>query len=469
MIKISTKYAILIGINDYKEEKNSTIRLKPLKGCVKDIQNMKKVLVEKCGFKEKNIYSIESSEENPQIEIWSRVNSFLDEMRKCFNKGEDSIYFHFSGHGILNETISNIMLHNYPLEVIKIPELIIEKLNPKVQFYTFDCCHCGESKYTRGEEQHKLDEYFKKSSGLYALYACKKNQVAIETEDGGKLTNTIIQVISDLKYYDSDKVLSAGILVEQVKQEMIKERQEPIGVIDSAGYYPFSAESMWLKETSTNEEKNMIEKLTDKREIEINYNEIPEQIYKKNNMFFDVISRCLKNVFDNNKIEYFEEHFKEFILKVIYESLKYIPLKSGLERIEKKVNNPFSISIFRTTSKEYEYSLGIDSKDQLFYYSFDSKFKNTFGIGFLLLPLKFGVSLSIISSSKKFRDEEERIENTNYYFDSFPLKEDEIPKLSNFIEKEIEKIIKEQQELNEKYNDYLTKEYIKFQNDVMKF
>lgn len=468
MIKISTKYAILIGINDYKEEKDSTISLKPLKGCVKDIQNIKKVLVEKCGFEEKNIYSIESSEENPQTEIWSRVDSFLDEIRKYFNKREDSIYFQFSGHGILNENIPYIMLHNSPLEVRKIPELIIEKLNPKVHFYTFDCCHCGESKYTRGEEQHKLDEYFKKSSGLYALYACKKNQVAIETEDGGKLTNTIIQVISDLKNYDEQKVLSAGALIERVKQKMSTEKQEPIGVIESTGYYPFSSESMWLKETSDIKGKNENKSLVEKKALEIDYNEIPNQRDKAIVIFFEIISKCLEDIYTKNKIKYSNGSFREFMIKKVYESLKWKPLKSGLEKKEIIMKNSWGFSIFGANDIKYEYSLKIDSQKKLIYYSFDGKFKNSFGIGFIVLPLRFGVSISIISVKRKFEEEEE-IENNNYYFNSFSINEEEKESMYGFIAEKIEDIIKEQQELNKEYDENLLKEYNEFQNDIVKF
>lgn len=458
----------MIGINDYKEDNNSTLKLKPLKGCVKDVQNIKKVLIEKCGFNEENIYSIESSEENHETEIWNKFYLFLDKISDSFIRGKDSIYFHFSGHGVLNETASNIMLHNSPLEVTRIPELIIQRIEPQVQFYTFDCCHCGESNYTRGEkENYKLSDYFKKSSGLYILYACKKNQVAFETEEGGKLTNTIIKIISDLKYYDKDKILSAGALVEQVKKEMLEDKQEPIGISDSTGYYPFSTKKFWLSEHVDENIKRESKKIVNREDVNINCDEICNQRHEIIVEFFKIILKSLDEVFNEQKIHYFDSKFEEGMLKKVYESLKWKPLESGLEKkmlIEKSV---LAFSVFRPNDIKYKYSLKIDSRSKLIYYFFNGKFKNTFGIGFIILPVKFGVSISMILTKKKFGEEEE-IENTNYFFDALKLKEDEKEKFYLFIKEKIKEKIEEQQQINEEYDEDLLVEYSEFQGDIIK-
>jgi hypothetical protein len=95
-----THYAILIGINAYQE--------KPLKGCVRDIQDIetylnrssKKPLVVKIFTASENVDSETTgpSEESRPRPTYANVTFALEEVAQKANPG-DFVYIHFSGHG----------------------------------------------------------------------------------------------------------------------------------------------------------------------------------------------------------------------------------------------------------------------------------------------------------------------------------------------------------------------------------
>lgn len=484
------KYAILIGIDDYKKDSQSTYKLSPLKGCVKDIKKIKEVLIDKCGFKEKNIYSIESTEEQTEIEIRNKIGLFLEEIRETFEDEQDSIYFQFSGHGVLHDEASYIMLHNSPIEVLKIPEIINKELIPKHQFYTFDCCHCGgEATYVRGtnNDNETLEKLLKKSSGIDILYACKKNQAALETENGGKLTNSIIKIISDSNYYDKDKVLSSGTLIEQVKKEMIDEKQEPIGCTQTNGYYPFAAKAFWKTkeaieiklEKEEEVKKNMIEKrdeevksiFSDSQNFDENRRTMSENI-------LDLIERNFYYVLEEMEVKAKESSIPLSLLSKIYNSLDHIPLSSGIrkevkerENINPLISSQINAIFAGKDGPKYEYRFGPDSFKFALNYSTSGEFSNTFKIRVVVLPLQFGISLTFILSSSCFGGGDESIELENIYLnvmssDEFISKKEEI---NSYFNKKIIEIVNKNLEKDIQFNIMLKEEYNKFEASVTKF
>ncbi|MGL5126355.1 MAG: caspase family protein [Fusobacteriaceae bacterium] len=472
------KYAILIGINDYEVDTENTYQLKPLKACVKDIQNIKDVLIKKCGFKKKNIYSIESYEGHTEKEIRNKIEMFLDEISQTFENETDSIYFQFSGHGVLSDDLSYIMLHSSPLKILEIPDIIGRRIIPKYQFYTFDCCHCGQVTYVRGKESEaeNLNEFFKKSDGIDILYACKKNQVALETENGGKLTNSIIKIISDLEYYDKDSILSSGILIDFVKKEMIEEKQEPIGFSQTTGYYPFAAREFWEDEVKDEKKIDEVEvQETKERSFNINYSSIYKQRLETINVFFKIVESCIDEIFKEYNIKYSEDVISKLLVKDIFKSLDYIPFESGLEKrkIIPKNNSliqSYAMKILGNYNYEYEYLLRENSEKKLINYVFGEKFQSIFGIGFIILPIKFGVSVSVVSTDIKFGEENQKSEIKNYYFEAFSKEKLKEKKnvIHNFIKEQIEFILKKQKETNQIYDENLFKEYIDFQEVITK-
>src|SRR5262245_7193840 len=78
--------ALLLGINDYKH-------VNPLRGCVNDVENVRKLLTEKFGFDAKNVKTL----------INQRVTKakVQEQMKWLFRDARegDRLVFHFSGHG----------------------------------------------------------------------------------------------------------------------------------------------------------------------------------------------------------------------------------------------------------------------------------------------------------------------------------------------------------------------------------
>lgn len=90
-----TRYAILIGINAYPE--------KPLKGCVRDVQNIKTYLEGVSTSIRIQIFTAESdsfgTEDYTLRPTYCNVTRAFEETTKSANPG-DLVYIHFSGHGV---------------------------------------------------------------------------------------------------------------------------------------------------------------------------------------------------------------------------------------------------------------------------------------------------------------------------------------------------------------------------------
>jgi metacaspase-1 len=77
--------ALLAGINDYDQS--------PLQGCLNDVENMRKLLTECCGFSVMSIKTLKNEQSTKE-----RILKELDFMVRNAQEG-DHLVFHFSGHG----------------------------------------------------------------------------------------------------------------------------------------------------------------------------------------------------------------------------------------------------------------------------------------------------------------------------------------------------------------------------------
>lgn len=84
--------ALLIGIN-YTNTRN------PLQGCVNDIVNMKKMLMDHYEFKEENLTMLSDDEQSKEKPTRNNIISHIDRFVKGVKAG-DVLVFHYSGHGI---------------------------------------------------------------------------------------------------------------------------------------------------------------------------------------------------------------------------------------------------------------------------------------------------------------------------------------------------------------------------------
>jgi metacaspase-1 len=78
--------ALLLGVNDYKS-------ISPLRGCVNDVENMKKLLVDEFGFEAKNVKTLLN-----QRVVKDEVSKQMKWLFRDAGEG-DRLVFHFSGHG----------------------------------------------------------------------------------------------------------------------------------------------------------------------------------------------------------------------------------------------------------------------------------------------------------------------------------------------------------------------------------
>ncbi|MDM8539822.1 caspase family protein [Desulfococcaceae bacterium HSG9] len=83
-----TKYALLIGIQDYRGEK-----FKPLQGTLNDIELMRAILTDRFEFKPENIIILTDSKATH-----TAIKIQFEKLQARLKPG-DMVYIHYSGHG----------------------------------------------------------------------------------------------------------------------------------------------------------------------------------------------------------------------------------------------------------------------------------------------------------------------------------------------------------------------------------
>jgi hypothetical protein len=229
------RYAILVGIDDY-----DTI---PLNYCCSDAMAMKKMLVEKCMFNEKNIELIISNKENSQTELIGKYHQAINNINKNFCKDKDSVLFFFAGHGLQDGKDSSVKFHDESYKIVDIFKEL-SSLEPKMQSYIIDACHSGGKVLTRSCN-FNADDYIESAGGTFILYACKQNQIAGEDSDlqHGLLTNMLLEAVDDETLYDKDGFLSLSRISDYVSKTVINKSyntQVPVIENRTSGFYPFA-------------------------------------------------------------------------------------------------------------------------------------------------------------------------------------------------------------------------------------
>lgn len=141
-----TKKALLVGINDYsKFNSNSDLR-----GCINDTLDVRDFLINECGFLSDDIQLLHDSR--------ATRNSILKNLESLFhnfNKNDNILVFHFSGHG--SQVKDNTGTEDDGLSEILIPydhdwnnplldkdlAKIIDNSSEAKRIVILDCCHSG--------------------------------------------------------------------------------------------------------------------------------------------------------------------------------------------------------------------------------------------------------------------------------------------------------------------------------------
>nr|GME05886.1 metacaspase-9 [Ipomoea batatas] len=137
--KSMKRMAVLVGCN---YENNSVFKLN---GCRNDVLAMKEVLISRFGFKPDCIEVLTDEEGSPVLPTAANIKSTLLRMVARSEPG-DVLFFHFSGHGILIESLNEEAILGHDLNVITSVDFRhIVKGVPIGATFTIlsDSCHSG--------------------------------------------------------------------------------------------------------------------------------------------------------------------------------------------------------------------------------------------------------------------------------------------------------------------------------------
>jgi formylglycine-generating enzyme required for sulfatase activity len=232
------KYALLIGINDYRGD------ITPLRYCESDVAVFRQALIEVAGFSSDNIYLMTSrmpgQKEPTNLNVIKRLSILSERV-----KPEDTFIFYFAGHGISKDAYSFLLATNSDsttIDTLKISAVpldqvsqILSRIQAKQLLTIIDACR-NDPESGRGEKDNLLTDSFSRgfkikrtsdSSGRpkisATLYACDIGERAYEwpeKEHGvfsyylleglkGKAANSQGEVVvTDLADYTQQKVVA---------------------------------------------------------------------------------------------------------------------------------------------------------------------------------------------------------------------------------------------------------------------
>ncbi len=216
------KKALLIGIN-YIGTKNE------LNGCINDIVNIKKYLIES-GYSEDNMLVMTEVAKNPQkIPTKKNIIDGIKWLVENVNEG-DQLYMHYSGHGGsikdfsgdetdgLDEVI--FPLNGYIVDD-KLRKILVDKIPRGVSLTCiFDCCHSGtvlDLRYNYKVDVSKnnpkydiqIDTQYKNTEGeVILLSGCKDDQTSADSYEKrqfqGAMTYSFLETMKLLKSEEKD-------------------------------------------------------------------------------------------------------------------------------------------------------------------------------------------------------------------------------------------------------------------------
>lgn len=237
-----TRYAVLIGINDYLKS--------PLRYCANDVIELKKRLINNCLYAVENIYEIVSTKDASVSNVYEKFVQIVDMIKQKFVAKSDNILFYFSGHGKFEVDQTYLEFH----EELVSTQMIYEQMSamvPANQVYILDACHSGFGIEFKSGDSASMDAYYQQryiaiSDGLYFLCSCKQDEKsqAFHEYKNGVFTKYIVEAIDNSSIYDSENnFLSLPVIHEYALKKILltgKYKQTPFMQMQASGYYPFA-------------------------------------------------------------------------------------------------------------------------------------------------------------------------------------------------------------------------------------
>lgn len=224
------KLALLIGIN-YKGTENE------LNGCINDVENVKKLLINKFNYAPENIMMLTDETEKKPTGNNILYNIYQLLIKTHRNKNINEVWFHYSGHGYYTRDHDNDEIDNQdecivPLDYKKngiISDDTIYKyfswLPSGVRCMSiFDSCHSGtimDLEYKYDYSMNKIKKENKKiiNSKIICISGCKDDQTSLDVYNffeigkyNGALTSALILILEKFNYH-----ISIVDLVDEIK------------------------------------------------------------------------------------------------------------------------------------------------------------------------------------------------------------------------------------------------------------
>jgi hypothetical protein len=224
IIYTMVKKAVLVGINYYS---TSSARLN---GCINDILNMKKTLINNYGYKESDIIVLRDDINNASTaptasNIWRNLCTLIANSASC-----EEIWFHYSGHGAQIRDTSgdeksgrdSVIVPSDFMSVGVIPDdyiySAVKNSRAGKTMFLFDSCNSGtvcdliwSFEYMGGTsfQRTKNNNLAISNPNIFMISGCKDVQTAADiydTEDKqfeGAFTNEFLRALSYYKYNGS--------------------------------------------------------------------------------------------------------------------------------------------------------------------------------------------------------------------------------------------------------------------------
>jgi hypothetical protein len=240
------KKALLIGIN-YRNTDNE------LTGCINDINELKNILVKKCGYEDIMLVSEDEKIKPTKNNILKSLKNIINESEKC-----TEIWIHYSGHGTSVPDLNKDEADGYdevlvPLDFQSNGFIIDDDLNLIISktkcntYVTFDCCHSGSALdlyYNLSIQKNKLIQSYelsqkrKKTSNnnIFMISGCMDDQTSEENQNQaggnfiqmGAMTSTLIKVLQKNNFD-----ITIGNLIIEMNKYMLMDKHRQIPVFSS--------------------------------------------------------------------------------------------------------------------------------------------------------------------------------------------------------------------------------------------
>jgi hypothetical protein len=232
------RYAVLVGMNNYKTN--------PLSYSVKDVNDVKKVLLEYCKFEERNIFAITNSEKP----VVSQIQEALGEVQCRLQPKNDLLLFYYSGHGEYDNEEEKSLLYFEDETSLGVGDVVsnyFQPLEAKNNYLMIDACHSGNNVYVKSKHNNRKIErkLLNDSRELYFLFAAEENKKAFQNDNlqNSYYTYYFIDAIKNEKLYDDNGWLTMSSIDEHIRKKISSHKdviQIPGSESRLIGYKPFA-------------------------------------------------------------------------------------------------------------------------------------------------------------------------------------------------------------------------------------